>query len=82
VREKLLARPALKSSIELNVYVPSPLENPSSFSPSIREHRRVHCTSGRVGDCVDLQLRLLQYPVQHPPGKCPVRAAALQRNVN
>src|SRR5689334_9847473 len=38
VREKVLACPATKSSIELKVYVPSALDRPASRNPSTRPH--------------------------------------------
>jgi hypothetical protein len=45
-------------------------------------HRRVHRAGRRAGDAVDLQPRLLDQPVEHAPGERPVRAAALQGQVD
>ena len=57
-----------------------------AFGPAIGvavgKHRGVHGAGRGAGNAVDLEVRLLQQPIEHAPREGAVRAPALQREVD
>jgi len=49
---------------------------------AIDQHRRIHRAGRRAGNAIDSKPRLLEQTIEHAPGKCPVRASALQREID
>jgi len=55
---------------------------PAALPVTIRHHDSVHCTGAGAADAFDFNARVFKKPVKNAPCISPMRAAALQREVN
>src|SRR5271166_275688 len=53
-----------------------------AFRVAIDQHRGIHRAGRRARNAVDSEPGLLEQTIEHAPGECPVRASALQREID